>query len=67
MDDRRVVLGVSHSVAGNPNRMDSGEVTLQPDLEWVDQLPARDVLLVTALTAPLLAACGYRLRGRSAR
>jgi len=65
VDDRRVVLGVSHSVAGNPNRMNSGEITLQPDLQWVDQLPARDVLLVTALTAPLLAACGYRLRGRA--
>jgi len=67
LDDHRVVLGVSHSVAGNPNRMDSGEVSLRPDLEWVDRLPARNVLLVTVLTAPLLAACGYRLRVRAAR
>lgn len=67
VDDHRVLLGVSHSVAGNPNRMDSGEITLRPDLEWVDRLPARHVQLVTLLTAPLLAACGYRLRVRAAR
>lgn len=67
IDERRVLLGVSHTVAGNPNRMDCGEVTLRPDLEWVDRLPGRDLMVVTAVTAPLLAACGYRLRRRSAR
>ncbi|CAN5663105.1 sulfotransferase [soil metagenome] len=52
-------LGTSHSVAGNPMRFRTGTVPLRRDDAWRHQLPARDRRIVTAATAPLLAAYGY--------
>jgi Sulfotransferase family len=48
-----------HAAAGNPNRFDSGSVTLQLDDAWKTQLPTRDAALVTALTWPELRQYGY--------
>lgn len=51
-------LRTNHTVAGNPDRF-RADVTIRPDVEWREKLPARDKLLVTALTLPLLLHYGY--------
>lgn len=66
--EREVDLDVTHSVAGNPSRMRSGVIALDADLEWMSHMRRRYVLLVTALTWPLLLRYGYPLLpGRSTR
>lgn len=60
-DDRTVTLGANHSVAGNPDRLKEGAVTLRADAEWVQRMPARSRALVSAATAPLLLRYGYSL------
>jgi sulfotransferase family protein len=57
--ERRVVLGVSHTVSGNPLRFESGELTIRADTEWHERMRPRDRRLVTAATAPLLLRYGY--------
>ncbi len=52
-------LGPSHSVAGNPMRFRAGTIPLRRDEAWRTHLAPADRRLVTALTAPLLAAYGY--------
>jgi len=54
-----VWLAPSHTVAGNPGRFHSGETRIAADNEWESMMPARQRLLVTALTGPLLTAFGY--------
>jgi hypothetical protein len=51
-----------HSVAGNPLRFADAPLRLRPDVAWRAEMPARDRLVVTALTAPLALRYGYRLR-----
>jgi hypothetical protein len=51
---KTVAMGVTHTVAGNPDRLRRGEVTLRVDEEWTRRMRYRDRILVTALTAPLL-------------
>lgn len=57
--ERGVELGVSHTVAGNPNRFRSGLVQLRPDDEWASRMRPRDRALATLLTLPLLVRYGY--------
>ena len=57
--ERSVKLGESHTVAGNPNRFQTGDVVLKSDDEWAGKMRNRDRRLVTALTLPLLARYGY--------
>ncbi len=57
--ERDVELGVSHTVAGNPNRFQSGTVRLRADEEWAFRMGRRDRALVTLLTLPLLTRYGY--------
>lgn len=57
---RSVHLSVqSHTVWGNPDRTQMGEVTIREDDEWRAKLPKKDRGLATALTWPLLLAYGY--------
>lgn len=63
---REVELGVSHTIAGNPNRFKSGKTTLRLDDEWRRRMGRRDRALVTALTLPLLARYGYVRSGSAA-
>jgi hypothetical protein len=56
------VLGTGHSAAGNPMRFSTGRVELRHDDAWRDALPTSQRHLVSALTAPLLGAYGYRVR-----
>lgn len=52
--DDTVVLGVNHTVAGNPNRFRVGQVRISLDDEWSRRMPHHRQLLVQALTWPLL-------------
>jgi hypothetical protein len=53
LDGATLKVTAGHTVAGNPTRFGGGELTIRPDTEWEDHLPARDRRLVTALTWPL--------------
>ena len=57
---RQVNLGSHHIFSGNPMRTRSGWVEIDGDDEWRTGLPDAERTKVTALTAPLLAAYGYR-------
>lgn len=52
-------IAASHTVAGNPDRFRTGEVVIRTDDEWERAMPARDRLVVSALTAPLRPRFGY--------
>jgi Sulfotransferase family len=62
--DHIVRLATTHSVSGNPNRFNSGEVELAPDNEWMGAMRAVDWASVTAATWPWLLRYGYPLRRR---
>ena len=57
--DNRVELGVTHTISGNPSRMERGPVTLRPDLEWQREMSARDRAVVSAITIHSLRRYGY--------
>jgi hypothetical protein len=53
----------NHTVAGNPLRMTSqADEELRLDRRWEQGLGRRDQAMVVAITGPMLAAYGYRLR-----
>lgn len=58
---RTLHLGPNHLVAGNPLRFRRGELTIEPDLEWLTALEGGDRQMVTALTWPLLLRYGFPL------
>jgi len=60
-DDTTVVLGVNHTVAGNPNRFRTGPVTIALDDEWRTRMPWPRRLAAHGLTWPLLVRYGYAL------
>lgn len=57
-------LGVQHTVAGNPMRMEQGPVAVRVDARWREELTPGARALTTALTWPLLLRYGYRLDTR---
>ncbi|GAB2780930.1 sulfotransferase [Nocardioides salsibiostraticola] len=59
VDDEGLHLRPSHAVAGNPNRVRSGPVTLRLDDEWEHALPRNQRRLVSAITAPRRRSHGY--------
>jgi len=59
--ERTVALERSHTVAGNPNRLESGRVELREDQAWTTALGRARRALVTAVTAPLLGRFDYPL------
>lgn len=52
----------NHSVAGNPDRLRHGVITLRSDDRWRAAMAPRNRRLVSALTSPLLLRYGYPLR-----
>jgi UDP-N-acetylglucosamine transferase subunit ALG13 len=54
-----VLLGVHHTVAGNPMRFDLGEIKFRPDDEWRRGLRPLARATVSILTAPLRVVYGY--------
>jgi UDP-N-acetylglucosamine transferase subunit ALG13 len=64
LDEDTLTLGPSHTVAGNPMRFVSGNVTIRSDETWqIDMRPAKR-RLVGALTLPLQHHYGYGSRPR---
>lgn len=59
--DDRIELGVSHTISGNPSRMQRGPVILRPDLEWMREMNTRDRAVVSAVTLHSLGRYGYPL------
>ena len=57
--DGTLDLRTSHAVAGNPNRMRTGPVTLRADTTWQSDLTTRDRLTVSALTTTHRRGHGY--------
>ncbi|MGH3387395.1 MAG: sulfotransferase [Actinomadura sp.] len=55
------VVGVNHTVTGNPDRLSRGPLRIRPDDAWRSGLPKRDALVATALALPLLRRYGYRV------
>lgn len=60
LGERTVALERSHTVAGNPNRLEAGEVELREDQAWTTAMGRPERALVTALTTPLLGRFDYR-------
>ena len=58
-DEHTVRVGETHTIGGNPNRVTNGEVSISPDREWENQLPARTQRVVSTLTWPLARRYGY--------
>ncbi len=59
--DGSAVLGVNHTVTGNPIRLRHGPVRVVPDGDLTG-LPRPHAVLATALAAPVLRRYGYRVR-----
>ncbi len=59
LDERTAAIAVNHSVAGNPNRLRSGNVVVREDDEWRTHLSLRRRALVTVIAAPMLYHVGY--------
>ena len=49
-----IELGITHTVWGNPNRLQTGTIKLQLDEKWMLGMRWRDRISVTWLTWPLL-------------
>jgi len=52
LNDFEVELGVNHTVAGNPIRLNSGRIKIRPDVEWLEKIPIFKKALIGALTWP---------------
>jgi hypothetical protein len=59
LDQRRCRMEPTHSPSGNPDRMQSGVVTIEPDDRWSDSMSAGQSLLASLPAAPLLRRFGY--------
>jgi UDP-N-acetylglucosamine transferase subunit ALG13 len=64
LDGDTLNLGPSHTVAGNPMRFVSGDVTIRSDESWQSEMPSTRRRLVGALTLPLQHHYGYRTNRR---
>jgi hypothetical protein len=59
IDGSTVALGIDHSVAGNPMRLEHGSIELRVDTAWRASMSSRDRWITTFVTWPLLARYGY--------
>lgn len=60
LDGDTLHVHASHTVAGNPMRFTSGDITIRADDSWQSEMPARRRRFVGLLTAPLQRHYGYR-------
>jgi hypothetical protein len=56
---RKVTLSSNHSVFGNPDRFQRGEVEIRPDVRWETAMPRLQSLAVTMLTYMFMRRYGY--------
>lgn len=56
---RCVTLGANHTIHGNPDRFQTGEVRIAEDDEWRTRIPAVMAAAVTLVAAPVLRRYGY--------
>jgi hypothetical protein len=61
LDEGAAQLQTNHTVAGNPNRLETGSIRVRVDAAWREKLSSRQRLQVTAMTWPMLLRYGYRL------
>jgi len=54
VNERRIKLGLAHTVAGNPIRFMKGEVKIYPDKEWERNMSFYKRCAISAITYPLL-------------
>ena len=66
LGEGEVLLGVDHTVAGNPMRFHQGPLALRLDEAWKSKLPQRDQRIVAAVTTPLRLRYGYTKRNPNA-
>jgi hypothetical protein len=59
LNEAQASISVQHTIAGNPMRFGSGELTLHHDDRWKTRTNAKDRRVVTALTWPLLRRYGF--------
>jgi hypothetical protein len=59
LHEGKMTMGMHHTLAGNPMRFGKGQVQLSSDDRWKTQTIAKDRLVVTALTWPLLRRYGF--------
>lgn len=59
IDAAGVDLPITHTCSGNPMRFTQGRVDIRQDEGWRTSLPWSSRVIVTTMTAPLLAAYGY--------
>lgn len=64
IEDERAYIDRTHTVGGNPDRLRSGVIRLEPDDAWKQDQPLWDRLAGTLLAIPLLKRYGYPLRPR---
>jgi hypothetical protein len=64
LTDRSVQMSASHTLAGNPNRFDRGEIRFKLDDAWRTELSPGRFTMVTLATLPQLLYYGYRLSRR---
>jgi SAM-dependent methyltransferase len=55
-------IAPTHSVGGNPMRMTSGAIAIEPDDEWRTKITARDRVVATTIALPLLHHYGLPVR-----
>ncbi len=65
-DDRTVALASGHTIAGNPSRLATGEVTIEDRDQWRSEQRALDRVMATAVAVPFLGRYGYGVRSASA-
>ena len=61
-DDRTVVLGPNHTIAGNPSRFRTGELVVRDTGEWREEQSPASRWIATALALPFLRRYGYGMR-----
>ncbi len=61
LDEDGAELRADHTVAGNPNRLDTGRIRVKVDAAWRQDLSTLQRVQVSAMTWPMLLRYGFRL------
>jgi hypothetical protein len=61
ISDDTAVIGPTHTVGGNPNRLRTGRIEIRLDDEWLTRQPTSDRMIATVLSTPFLQLYGYPL------